>query len=48
MPNHPKKHRKKVIQVIWNARMGVEEKSSRFILVALFDIIYKEIYVNNT
>src|SRR5579872_1262435 len=35
MPNHPKKHRKNAIQLMWNARMGALVKSARRMLVAL-------------
>jgi hypothetical protein len=34
IPNQPKKQRKKVIQVMWKARMGGVLKSRRLILVA--------------
>ncbi len=35
MPNQAKKQRKKAIHVMWNARIGGEEKSSRRIRSAL-------------
>jgi hypothetical protein len=35
IPNQPKKQRKNVIHVIWNARMEGDLKSRRLILVAL-------------
>ena len=34
IPNHPKKQRKNVIQVIWNARIGGVLKSRRLIFEA--------------
>jgi hypothetical protein len=39
IPNHPKKQRKKVIHVMWNALMGGVLKSRRLIFVALVDVV---------
>jgi hypothetical protein len=39
MPNHPKKHKKKAIHDMWNARIGALEKSARRIRVALLRTI---------
>ena len=38
MPNQPKKQTKKVIHVMWKARMGADLKSNRLILVALEEV----------
>jgi hypothetical protein len=38
IPNHPKKHVKNVIHVIWKARIAGDLKSKRLIFVAFVDI----------
>jgi hypothetical protein len=52
IPNHPKKQRKNVIQVIWKVLMGTDLKSRRLIFVALevvsVDSIAISLYVINT
>src|SRR5579872_2414874 len=42
MPNHPKKHRKKAIHDMWNARIGALVKSARRMLVALLRMVMSQ------
>jgi hypothetical protein len=45
IPNQPKKQTKKVIHVMWNALIGAVLKSSKWMEVALSDVILFYVFI---